>query len=173
MKFLVGIISGIALAGAGIAVTSSGSPSTAAAESLAPQVALAPETQTTSTPPASKQVRLFAGELERKDFGFELKLTTLQNGESVDRDVRVLVSNARITNGAGRRVRLPLADANARISGVMLPRSAWRLDDEGRAIPTLTAKRIIVAPTTPGNETAGDGGKSAQDASEMHTSDAD
>ncbi|MDX6621937.1 MAG: hypothetical protein QOK36_4323 [Gaiellales bacterium] len=169
MKFLIGIISGIALAGAGIAVTSSGSPSTAAAETLTPQVALTPETQTTSTRPATKQVRLFTGELERKDVGFELKLTLLQNGERVDRDVRVLVSNARVTNGAGRLVRLPLDEADARISGVMLPRSAWRLDDEGRAIPTLTAKRIIIAP----NENAGEGGKSAQDASEVHTADAD
>jgi hypothetical protein len=172
MKFLIGIISGIALAGAGVAVTSQGGPATASAESLAAQLAVVPQAATHATLPTkatSARVRVFAGELERKDAGFELKLTTLVNGEKVDRDVRVLVARARVTNRAGTVARLPLDEADARISGVLLPRSAWRLDDDGRLVPTLAATRITIIPEV------GDGENtlSGLDAAELHGSDAD
>jgi hypothetical protein len=179
MKFLIGILSGITLAGAGIALTSGGA-SNAAAQSVASQVALTPQsatitpqTATHPTQPASKQVRLFVGELSRKDNGFELKLTTLQNGETVDRDVRVLVAHARITNRAGTLVRLPLEDANARISAVMLPRSAWRLNDDGEIVPTLAAKRVIITPATSDDHTTADTPENAQVTTEVHNSEAD
>jgi hypothetical protein len=174
MKFLIGILSGITLAGAGLAL-SSGGGSDAAAQSLAPQVALTPESATITpqsathrAQPASKQVRLFVGQLARTDNGFELKLTTLQNGETVDRDVRVLVAHARITNRAGALVRLPLEDADARVSAVLLPRSAWRLNDDGETVPTLAATRITITPTT--NDHTPD---NAQDTTEVHNPDAD
>jgi hypothetical protein len=172
MKFLIGIISGITLAGAGIAVTS-GSPSSAEAERVSPQVGLTSQIAIDRTRPASKQMRLFAGELSRKDGGFELKLKTLQNGETVEREVRVLVANARITNGAGTAVRLPLEDADARVSASMLPRSAWRLDDEGRLVPTLAAKRIVVTAATGSDQTTGDAAENTQETTEVHDSDAD
>ena len=172
MKFLIGILSGITLAGAGIALNSGGA-SNAAAQSVTPQVALAPQTATHPTQPASKQVRLFVGELSRKDNGFELKLTTLQNGETVDRDVRVLVAHARITNRAGTRVRLPLEDANARISAVMLPRSAWRLNDDGEIVPTLAAKRVIITPATSDDHTTADTPENAQETTEVHNPETD
>jgi hypothetical protein len=174
MKFLIGILSGITLASAGIALNSGGA-SNAAAKSVTPQVALAPQTATITpqaathrTQPASKQLRLFVGELSRKDNGFELKLTTLQNGETVDSDVRVLVAHARITNRAGTLVRLPLEDANARVSAVLLPRSAWRLNDDGELVPTLAAKRVIIIPAT--NDRARE---NAQETTEVHDSEAD
>ncbi len=178
MKFLIGILSGITVAGAAIAL-SSGGASNAAAESVAPQLALTPQsatltpqTATQRTQPASQQVRLFTGELSRKDSGFELKLTTRQNGETVDRDVRVLVAHARITNRAGTLVRLPLEDANARVSAILLPRSAWRLDDEGKPVPTLAATRVIITPATSNDHTT-EAPEHAQDTTEVHNSDAD
>jgi hypothetical protein len=174
MKFLIGILSGITLAGAGIALTSGSAPN-AAAQTLTPQVALTPQaatltpqTATHRTQPARKQLRLFVGELERKDNGFELKLTTLQNGETVDRDVRVLVAHARITNRAGTLVRLPLEEADARVSAVLLPRSAWRLNDDGEIVPTLAATRITITPAT--NDHARE---NAHETTEVHNSDAD
>jgi hypothetical protein len=178
MKFLIGIISGIALAGAGIALTSGGA-SNAAAESVAPQVALTPQIATLTprattyrSRPVSKQLRLFVGELSRKDSGFELKLTSFQNGETVDRDVRVLVAHARITNRSGALVRLPLEDANVGVSAILLPRTAWRLNDEGQAVPTLAAKRVIIGPATSSDPTA-DAPANAQQTTEVHTPDAD
>ena len=179
MKFLIGILSGITLAGAGIALNSGGA-SNAAAQRVTPQVALAaqtgtstPQTATHPTQPASKHLRLFVGELARKDNGFELKLTTLQNGETVDRDVRVLVAHARITNRAGTLVRLPLEGAHARVSAVLLPRSAWRLNDDGQAVLTLAAKRVIIAPATSNDDTTTDTPANAQETTEVHNSDVD
>ena len=81
-----------------------------------------------------------------------MKITVRQNGVLVDRDVRVLVARATVTNRAGQRVRLPLDDATARVTGAMLPRSAWRLDDDGQVIATFAASRVLVIATTPRGE---------------------
>ena len=158
MKFLIGIISGITLAGAGIAVTS-GTPAAATAQSLTPQTQVAAQTQLapqsalavqTTTPRATttKRLQAFTGELSRSDTGtLELKLKSLRNGEVVDRDVRVLIARATVTNRAGNRIRLPLEDATARVTGVLLARTAWRLDDDGQPLATIAAKRILITTT--------------------------
>jgi hypothetical protein len=134
MKFLVGTITGIVLAVGGVAYASNTHQTTAANDlaqvQYAPQVI--PQTQTAATRP-----QLFSGELSRKDTGaFELKI-----GE---RDLRIIVAHAKVTNLAGRPVRLPLDDANARVSGKLLPRSAWRLDDDGQLLPTIAANRVVL-----------------------------
>ena len=54
--------------------------------------------------------------------------------------------------GDARIVRLPLDDATARVTGAMLPRSAWRFDDDGKLLPTFAVKRVIVLATTPPDE---------------------
>jgi hypothetical protein len=155
MKFLVGIISGIVVTvavAAGAAVASNTSSSSAV--SLAPQSSLMQQrslTQQTATH-QTVQTRLvgFTGELSRKDSGaFELKVTLRQNGVLVDRDVRLLVAHAKVTNRLGRLVQLPLDDATARVAGRMLPQSAWRLDDDGQLLPTIAATRVILLTATP------------------------
>ena len=151
MKFLIGIISGIALAGAGVTVASS-NPFETATATAAPQAVFA-QPAVAQTPTVAKRVQAFTGELSHKDTGaFELKITVLQNGVLVDRDVRILVARATVTNRAGQRVRLPLDDATARVTGAMLPRSAWRFDDDGKLLPTFAVKRVIVLATTPPDE---------------------
>ena len=158
MKFLVGIISGIVLAIAAAAVAgvaiASNSSSDAPAASVIAQSSFSP--QTPARPTAVRRVQAFTGELSRKDTGaFELKVTLRQNGLLVDRDVRLLVAHAKVTNRLGRIVRLPLDDATARVTGVLLPRSAWRLDDDGQLIPTFAANRVIVIATTPPDQSDG------------------
>jgi hypothetical protein len=133
MKFLVGAITGIVLAAGGVAYASNTHQTTAVSD-LA-QVRFAPQIPQTET--AATRLQLYRGELERKDNGaFELKI-----GE---RDLRIIVAHASVTNLAGRPVRLPLDEANARVSGKLLPRSAWRLDDEGQLLPTIAAQRVVV-----------------------------
>jgi hypothetical protein len=147
MKFLIGILSGIALAGAALTVASS-NPIDAAAATVTPEVAYA-QPSVAHVLTAAKPVQRFTGELSHKDTGaFELKITVRQNGVLVDRDVRVLVARAKVTNRAGQRVRLPLDDATARVTGAMLPRSAWRLDDDGQVIATFAASRVLVIAAT-------------------------
>jgi hypothetical protein len=170
MKFLIGIISGIALAGTGIAVTSGAlSTATATAGSLTAQTALAPQSALAVQSPthkmtAAKRLQTFTGELSRSDTGaIELKLTSLQNGESVDRDVRILVAQATVTNRAGSRIRIPLEDATARVTGVLLARTAWRLDDNGQPLATIAAKRIVVTATQAPDQAEGQDTTEAQD----------
>ena len=175
MKFLIGIISGITLAGAGFAVTS-GAPATATAGSLSAQTALAPQSalavqSTTRKLTAAKRVQAFTGELPRSDTGaIELKLTSLQNGESVDRDVRILVAHAIVTNRAGSRIRVPLEDATARVTGVLLARTAWRLDNDGQPLATIAAKRIVITATKAPDQTES---QDTQDTTETQDSNAD
>ena len=178
MKFLIGIISGITLAGAGFAVTS-GTPATATAtaESLSAQTALAPQSalavpSTTRKLTAAKRLQAFTGELSRDgDTGaIELKLTSLQNGESVDRDVRILVAHAIVTNRAGSRIRVPLEDATARVTGVLLARTAWRLDNDGQPLATIAAKRIVITATKTPDQTES---QDTQDTTETQDSNAD
>jgi hypothetical protein len=144
MKFLVGIITGIVLAVGGVAYASNTQQTSAATDlsqvEYAPQVI--PQAQTAvklvpQTQIAAPRLQQLTGELKRKDNGsFELKI-----GE---RDLRILVAHAKVTNIAGRPMRLPLDEANARIIGKLLPRSAWRLDDDGQILPTYSASRILL-----------------------------
>jgi hypothetical protein len=168
MKFLVGIISGIIVTvavAAGVAVASS-TTSSASAVSLSPQTSSMQQSSLTQMTVAHATVatRLqgFTGELSRKDTGaFELKVTLRQNGLLVDRDVRLLIARAKVTNRLGHPAQL-LDDATARVTGRMLPRSAWRYDDDGRLIPTFAVNRVIVLAFTPPDQ--GDG-EEAQDSS--------
>lgn len=175
MKFLIGIISGIALAGAGVTVAS-GNPFDTAAATLTPGVAYA-QPSVAHTQTATKPVQRLTGELSHKDTGaFELKITVRQNGMLVDRDVRVLVARAKVTNRAGQRVRLPLDDATTRVTGAMLPRRAWRLDDDGQLIATFAASRVLVIATTQRDEAdqaEGQASQSAQDSVDTQESTAD
>lgn len=180
MKFLIGIISGITLAGAGFAVTSGAlSTAPATAGSLTTQTALAPQStlavqSTTHKLTTVKRLQAFTGELSRSDSGaIELKLTSLQNGESVDRDVRILVAHAIITNRAGSRIRVPLEDATARVTGVLLTRSAWRLDDNGQPLATIAAKRILITAAKTPDQTDAQDTQSTQDTTETQDSNAD
>jgi len=175
MKFLIGIISCIALAGAGLTVAS-GNPFDAAAATVTPEAAYA-QPSTAHTQTAAKPVQRLTGELSRKDTGaFELKVTVRQNGVLVDREVRVLVARAKVTNRAGRRVRLPLDEAITRVTGAMLPRTAWRLDDDGQVMATFAASRLVVIATTPrdgADQAEGQASQSAQDAADTQESTAD
>jgi hypothetical protein len=144
MKFLVGTITGIVLAVGGVAYASNTHQTTAASDlaqvEYAPQVVpqkqiVVPQTQT-----GAPRLKQLAGELERKDTGaFELKI-----GE---RDLRIIVAHAKVTNLTGRPMPLPLDEANARITGKLLPRSAWRFDDDGKLLPTFAASRVVLIPT--------------------------
>jgi hypothetical protein len=152
MKFLAGAITGIVLAVGGVAYASNTHQTTAATDlaqvEYAPQVVpqaqtavtIAPQTQT-----GAPRLKQLAGELQRKDTGaFELKI-----GE---RDLRIIVAHAKVTNLTGRPMRLPLDEANARISGKLLPRSAWRLDDDGKLLPTFAASHVVLI-NSPRDET--------------------
>ena len=150
MKFLIGIISGIALAGAGVTLASS-NPFETATATAAPQAVFAQPAVVHKHLVAKRVLRLqgLTGELSHKDTGaFELKVTVRQNGLLVDRDVLLLVARAVVTNRAGQRVRLPLEDATARVVGRLLPRSAWRVDDDGQLLATFAAKGVVVLATT-------------------------
>ena len=93
-----------------------------------------------------------------------------------DPGLRVLVARAKVTNRAGQRVRLPLDDATTRVTGAMLPRRAWRLDDDGQLIATFAASRILVIATTQRDEAVqaeGQASQSAQDSVDTQESTAD
>ena len=159
MKYLIGIISGIALAAGGALVVSS-QTSNASAGPLTPSSALAPQkqmqapTKTATRTLAKRPANTLTGELSRNDAGaLELKLTIRQNGVLVDRDVRILAAHAKVTNRAGRLVQLPLDASTARVSGVTLPRLRWSLDQDGQPTPTINATRIVVIATTPPDRT--------------------
>ena len=159
MKYLIGIISGIALAVGGALVVSS-QTSNASAGPLTPSSALAPQkqmqapTKTATRTLAKQPANTLTGELSRNNAGaLELKLTIRQNGVLVDRDVRILAAHAKVTNRAGRLVQLPLDASTARVSGVTLPRLRWSLDQDGQPTPTINATRIVVIATTPPDQT--------------------
>jgi glycerophosphoryl diester phosphodiesterase len=84
----------------------------------------------------TRRVQAFTGELSYKDTGaFELKIALRQNGLLVDRDVRLLVAHAKVSNRLGRIVRLPLEDATARefvdaAHAAGLRVHAWTVNDQ-------------------------------------------
>ena len=63
-----------------------------------------------------------------------------------DHDARMVVGRgAAIRDLAGRRIStLLLDDATVRVQAAIAAPSAWRVDDEGRRVPTIVAKRIVV-----------------------------
>ena len=146
MKFLIGIISGIALALAG-AVIVTHNTSNASAE----PVVASPVVQTQSQRPlatfkaSAKPALALTGELSRNDQGaLELKLTSPNGAE---RELRVLAAQAQVTSRTGQPARLPLDDATARVNGVIAPRTAWSVDSDGQATPTINATRIVILTT--------------------------
>ena len=141
MKFLVGIITGIVLAVGGVAYASNTHQTTAATDlaqvEFTPQVVPQQQTVVPQEQTAVTRIQQLAGELKRKDTGaFELKI-----GE---RDLRIIVAHAKVTNLTGRPARLPLDEAIAHITGRLLPRSAWRVDDDGQLLPTFAASRVVL-----------------------------
>lgn len=158
MKFLIGIISGIAIGAAGIAgvVTSGASEPAVAAEQavLMPQAKVAHRTTQRPVVRAQK-TRVLVGELEREDDGtLELKVRVLRNGELDDQDIRVLAGRARIVGRLGGAVALPADDAEVRVAGRMLPAASWARDSDGRLVPTILALRISVLATAPVDESS-------------------
>jgi hypothetical protein len=141
-------ISGIALALAG-AVIVTHSTSNASANPLTTKPA--PVTQTQSQQPvatfnvAAKPTLGLTGELSRNDQGaLELKLTS---PTGVERELRVLAAQARVSNRAGQLARIPLDDATVHLNGVMAPRATWSIDQDGQATPTIDATHIVVLTT--------------------------
>ena len=151
MKLLVGTIIGIVLAVGGVAYASNTHQTTAATDPsrrsstrLAGRPADADRPRRSRPPYARQQL---AGELTRKDTGaFELTI-----GE---RNLRIIVAHAKVTNLAGRPMALPLDDATARVTGKLLPRSAWRLDDDGQLLPTFAASRVVLVTSIPREQTS-------------------
>jgi hypothetical protein len=154
MKVLVGTISGIVFGVAGVAVASSThvTASTATPQVAIVQPAVLPAAQVVVKRPVAQttvtRLQGLTGQLSRNDTGaFELKVTVRQNGLLVDRDVRVIVARAKVTNRLGQSMALPLDDTTARVSGSLLPRSAWSVDSDGQLTPTFAAKLVVLLPT--------------------------
>ena len=83
--------------------------------------------------------------------------------------MRILVAHAIVTNRAGSRIRVPLEDATARVTGVLLARTAWRLDNDGQPLATIAAKRIVITAKAPDQTESHD----TQDTTETQDSNAD
>ena len=103
----------------------------------------------------SQRTWTFLGKAKRDDFGalsLDIDQVNLparyvtQRYLLVDHDARMVVGRgAGIRDLAGRRIsNLLLDDATVRVQAVIAAPSAWRVDDEGRRVPTIVAKRILV-----------------------------
>lgn len=158
MKFLIGIISGIAISAAGIAgvVTSGASePAVAVGQAALMQPAKVAHRTTQRLVVRAQQTRVLVGDLKREDDGtLELKVRVLRNGELDDQDIRVLAGRARIVGRLGGAVTLPADDAKVRVAGRMLPTASWARDSDGRLVPTIVALRISVLATAPIDESS-------------------
>ena len=151
MKFLIGIISGIVLAGTGAAVAASPF-NTTSAPTATPQISF---TQQAVAPrkPLATRVQGLSGELSRKDTGaFELKLPSARTASwsiatCVSSSPTPRSPTASDASCASRSTMPPPT------SPAMLPRNAWRLDDDGQLTPTFAAKRVVVLTTTPAENT--------------------
>jgi hypothetical protein len=103
----------------------------------------------------SQRIWTFFGKAKRNDFGvlsLDVDQVNLparyvtQRYLLTDHDARMVVSRgAAISDLAGRRIStLLLDDATVRVQAAIAAPSAWRIDDEGRRVPTIVAKRIVV-----------------------------
>jgi hypothetical protein len=103
----------------------------------------------------SQRTWTFLGKAKRDDFGalsldidqVDLPATYVtQRYLLIDHDARMVVGRgAGISDLAGRRIStLLLDDATVRVQAAIAAPSAWRVDDEGRRVPTIVAKRIVV-----------------------------
>jgi hypothetical protein len=108
-------------------------------------------------PVASQQQRTwtFFGKAKRDDFGvLSLDVDQVNLPASyvtqryllTDHDARMVLGRATaIRDLTGRRISsLLLDDAKVRVQATIAAPSAWRNDDEGRRVPTIIAKRIVV-----------------------------
>jgi hypothetical protein len=103
----------------------------------------------------SQRTWTFFGKAKRDDFGalsLDIDQVNLparyvtQRYLLTDHDARMVVSRVTaIRDLAGRRIStLLLDDATVRVQAAIAAPSAWRVDDEGRRVPTIVAKRIVV-----------------------------
>ena len=103
----------------------------------------------------SQRTWTFFGKAKREDFGalsLDIDQVNLparyvtQRYLLTDHDARMVVSRVTaIRDLAGRRIStLLLDDATVRVQATIAAPSAWRVDDEGRRVPTIVAKRIVV-----------------------------
>jgi hypothetical protein len=108
-------------------------------------------------PVASQQQRTwtFLGKAKRDDFGvLSLDVDQVNLPASyvtqryllTDHDARMVLGRATaIRDLTGRPISsLLLDDAKVRVQATIAAPSAWRTDDEGRRVPTIIAKRIVV-----------------------------
>jgi hypothetical protein len=138
-------------------------------ETLSPSTLAAPTTSSTShsssttvrrpvtvarTSPA-RRTWTFLGKAKRDDFGvlsLDVDQVNLparyitQRYLLTDHHARLVVGRATAINDlTGRRIStLLLDDATVRVQATIAAPSAWRVDDEGRRVPTIVAKRIVV-----------------------------
>jgi hypothetical protein len=105
--------------------------------------------------PRSQRTWTFLGKAKRDDFGalsLDIDQVNLparyvtQRYLLTDHDARMVVSRVTaIRDLAGRRIStLLLDDATVRVQAAIAAPSAWRVDDEGRRVPTIVAKQIVV-----------------------------
>jgi hypothetical protein len=103
----------------------------------------------------SQRTWTFLGKAKRDDFGalsLDIDQVNLparyvtQRYLLTDHDARMVVSRVTaIRDLAGRRIStLLLDDATVRVQAAIAAPSAWRVDDEGRRVPTIVAKQIVV-----------------------------
>jgi hypothetical protein len=123
-------------------------PGTPVASSVRHPAAVAP------TSPA-RHTWTFLGKAKRDDFGalsvdvdqvnLPLRYAT-QRYLLMDHHARMLVGRATVIGDlTGRRIStLLLDDATVRVQASIAAPSAWRTDDDGRRVPTIIAKRIVV-----------------------------
>ncbi len=105
--------------------------------------------------PRSQRNWTFLGKAKRDDFGvlsLDVDQVNLparyvtQRYLLTDHHARIVVSRGTaISDLAGRRIStLLLDDATVRVQAAIAAPSAWRVDDEGRRVPTIVAKQIVV-----------------------------
>jgi hypothetical protein len=130
-------------------------------ETVSPSTPATPSASSVRRPVTAKSTSptgrtwTFLGKAKRDDFG-ALSLDVDQVNLPVryvtqrylltDHHARMVVGRATaISDLTGRRLStLLLDDATVRVQATIAAPSAWRTDDEGRRVPTIVAKRIIV-----------------------------
>jgi hypothetical protein len=140
----------------GVANVSAALPALTPATSTASRAAK-PRSTATTRPVTSRPQRTwtFLGKAKRDDFGvLSLDVDQVNLPASyvtqryllTDHHARMVLGRATpIRDLTGRRIAtLLLDDATVRVEATIAAPSAWRSDDEGRRVPTIIAKRIVV-----------------------------